>query len=127
MEKACDFRKTFSRRNGSLSITALLFLSTFFLSTSVEARGVEFEDIYPDYKTFLPKPSGEEVQLSFMNRTTFAAKKPFPTLNGPPQCPYDTLKRGLKVPMLGKVDLRLFCVPKEQTDKSPEVKVKESP
>lgn len=34
---------------------------------------------------------------------------PFPP--GPPQCPYETWKRALALPVLGHLDLRLFCVP----------------
>jgi hypothetical protein len=127
MGKSSTFRKTPFNNNGTGIFAAALFLSSLFLNTAVEAREVDFEDIYPDYKNFLPEKDRGDIQPSFMNGFSFAARKNFPTLNGPPQCPYDTLKRGLKVPMLGKMDLRLFCVPKEQTEKSPEVKAKNNP
>jgi hypothetical protein len=49
--------------------------------------------------TTLPPPGADN-----MHRAT-----PFhPT---PPQCPYDTWKRAFKLPILGNLHLRLFCVP----------------
>lgn len=127
MEDRIQRRAAAGRRSAKRLLTLLVFLLAAWPPIAPESEGTEFQDIYPDYTHFLPDNPLGDVRYSFMDPSTFAAKKPYPTLNGPPQCPYDTLRRGLKVPMLGKMDLRLFCVPKEHAEKSTDPKPRQAP
>lgn len=106
MKRSFDFQKA----GGSWTVASLFLLAVVFLCPCAEAQENEARnlDIYPDYNSFLPKPY-EGAKVSFIDRSSDLKK--YPKLMGPPQCPHETFRKGLKFPVMGKVDLTLFCAP----------------
>ena len=53
------------------------------------------------------------LQLAFLNRPGLSAMQLGSLDSGwPKQCPHRTLKRRVKLPLLGALDVRAFCVPR---------------
>jgi hypothetical protein len=119
-------RRKLGKARKSKILAASVFFSALFLSPPLQAGGSEPGDIYPDYRDFMSAEPGETVTVGWANGSSATQGKTFLTLGGTPQCPYETLKRGLLVPMLGSVDLRLFCVPRGM-DKTSEAGVTQNP
>jgi hypothetical protein len=119
-------RRRLGQARGPMILAASVWFSALFLSPPLQASGREPGDIYPDYREFMRAERGETVTVGWGNRSSAPGGKTFPTLGGAPQCPYETLRRGLQVPMLGNMDLRLFCVPRG-TDKTSEAGVTQNP
>jgi hypothetical protein len=96
---------------GALTFAALLFFASLFPGPVASAQEEQARnlDIYPDYNNFLPSPQ-EGARVSFIDRSSSDLTK-FPKLMGPPQCPHEAIRKGLKFPVMGQVDLTLFCAP----------------
>ncbi len=112
MKRSFDFQKA----GGSWTVASLFLLAVLCLHPCAEAEETQVRDvdIYPDYNNFLPKPY-EGAKVSFIDHSSDLKK--YPKLMGPPQCAHEAIRKGLKFPVLGQVDLTLFCAPGDRHSK----------
>lgn len=110
-----------TKTNKIFQITAAtLFVS---LALVLPAKGTEPQggEMISEGSNLYSSHSGVyDQQVAFMNPTLMSPSTfgEFPGSFRPPQCPYDTWSRPVHLPLLGHLDVKLFCVPKEENGKT---------
>ena len=93
------------------------------LFSLAEAKEPENEGILWKYGYYPAEQDKEITQVSFMNRSMMSSGSlTVPGNFKPPQCPYETWDKGLKLPVVGTLGVKLFCVPRDHDQNGPDAK-----
>lgn len=107
-------------------LLALILAVSVSMISLGEAKEPKKMELLREYGYYPPEQDKDSTQVSFMNRSMMSPSSlTVPGNFRPPQCPYETYEKGLNLPLVGNLDVKLFCVPRDQDKKAPDEKIRD--